>query len=196
MIDCNLAVLLAERDLKITKVSKDTGISRTTLTALCNDYSGGVKFDTINTLCTYLKVTPEDFFSYLPYEYDFVDLYIDIDVIFCEMTVTKYSTKRELPIYGNFDIGDHIPCEYIDCTFELMYPPDYDEAYGYEQAIKEFKRMYSKMTPRQKIQFKQSLTEKVKELIEVYIAEKHDIPEEQAVLSKDFDANIMFSFIE
>ncbi|HII4525562.1 helix-turn-helix transcriptional regulator [Clostridium perfringens] len=66
MIRCNLAILLAERNLKITKVSKDTGVSRTTLTSLSNNYSQGIQFDTINTLCNYLKVTPEQLISYIP----------------------------------------------------------------------------------------------------------------------------------
>lgn len=71
MIESNLSVLLAERGLKITTVSKDTGISRTTLTALCNDYSGGIKFDTLDTLCEYLDIEPKDFFNYTPYRYEF-----------------------------------------------------------------------------------------------------------------------------
>ena len=66
MIRCNLAVLLAERNLKISKVSTDTGISRTTLTSLANNYSQGIQFDTLNTLCLYLRVTPEQLISYVP----------------------------------------------------------------------------------------------------------------------------------
>ena len=63
MVDSNLAVLLAERNLKITKVSRDTGISRTTLTALCYDQTAGIKYDTLNTLCKYLQITPTEFSS-------------------------------------------------------------------------------------------------------------------------------------
>ena len=69
MIDSNLAVLLAERNLRITKVSKDTGISRTTLTSLCYDHTAGVKFDTLEKLCMYLGITPAEFFNYSPYTY-------------------------------------------------------------------------------------------------------------------------------
>ena len=65
MIRCNLAVLLAERNLRISKVSKDTGISRTTLTSLNNNYSQGIQFDTMNTLCLYLGVVPEKLISYI-----------------------------------------------------------------------------------------------------------------------------------
>lgn len=68
MIRCNLAVLLAERNLKITRVSKETGISRTTLTSLANNKGQGIQFDTINTLCSYLGVLPNEIIHYIPYE--------------------------------------------------------------------------------------------------------------------------------
>lgn len=68
MIRCNLSLLLAERNLKITKVAADTGISRTTLTSLANNYGQGIQFVTLNTLCKYLSVTPEQFFSYVPFD--------------------------------------------------------------------------------------------------------------------------------
>ena len=66
MVRCNLSVLLAERNLKITKVCKDTGISRTTLTYLSNNYSKGIQYDTLNTLCAYLNVGPGELISYAP----------------------------------------------------------------------------------------------------------------------------------
>lgn len=65
MLRCNLAVLLAERNLKITKVSQDTGISRTTLTALANNRVQGIQFSTLDTLCLYLNVTPEKLISFV-----------------------------------------------------------------------------------------------------------------------------------
>lgn len=70
MLSCNLAVLLAERNLKISKVAADTGISRTTLTSLANNYSQGIQFDTLNTLCRYLRVHPQDILFYAPYDFE------------------------------------------------------------------------------------------------------------------------------
>lgn len=66
MIRCNLAVLLAERNIKISRVSQETGISRTTLTSLSSNYSQGIQFDTMNTLCTYLDTTPDNLISFFP----------------------------------------------------------------------------------------------------------------------------------
>lgn len=68
MLKCNLAILLAERNLKITKVSKDTGISRTTLTSLYYNNAKGIQFETLNTLCQYLSVYPDSLLQYLPIE--------------------------------------------------------------------------------------------------------------------------------
>jgi len=63
MIKCNLKILLAKRNLKITKVSNDTGISRTTLTSLASNYAKGIHFDTLENLCNYLKISPNDLFT-------------------------------------------------------------------------------------------------------------------------------------
>lgn len=67
MLKSNLKVLLAERNISITQVSNDTGISRTTLTSLMS-VAKGIQFETMNALCNYLKITPSDLFIYVPYD--------------------------------------------------------------------------------------------------------------------------------
>ena len=74
MLIPNLSVLLAERRLTLSKVSADTGISRTTLTALSGRAARGIQFATLNALCQYLRVTPNDLFIYRPF-----DLTVDCD---------------------------------------------------------------------------------------------------------------------
>lgn len=64
MIENRLRVIAAERYLKITKISDDTGISRTTLTAMSNNTAKGITYATINTLCKYLHITPNELFIY------------------------------------------------------------------------------------------------------------------------------------
>ena len=66
MVHCNLATLLAQRNLKISKVYQDTGISRTTLTALAYNRALGIQFDTLDTLCTYLKISASDLLLHIP----------------------------------------------------------------------------------------------------------------------------------
>ena len=79
MVICNLDALLRERHLKISKVAADTRISRTTLTALCNNAGKGIQFDTANTLCIYLGIGMEQLFTTLPY--DIAGVFDDIGII-------------------------------------------------------------------------------------------------------------------
>ena len=68
MLIPNLSVLLAERRLTLSKVAQDTGLSRTTLTALTGRSAKGIQFDTLDRLCQYLKVTPDALFIYRPFD--------------------------------------------------------------------------------------------------------------------------------
>ena len=68
MIRNRLAELLAERNLRITKVANDTGISRNTITTVAQNNSKMIQMDTINALCKYLGVTHCEFFSYVPFD--------------------------------------------------------------------------------------------------------------------------------
>lgn len=55
MVNNRLAILMAERLVKITEISKATGISRTTLTSLYYKRAKGISFDVLNELCKYFK---------------------------------------------------------------------------------------------------------------------------------------------
>ncbi|HDU1439628.1 TPA: helix-turn-helix transcriptional regulator, partial [Staphylococcus pseudintermedius] len=70
-----LAELLFERDIKIVRISKETGISRNTITNTASNNSEMLQMNTINKICRYLDITPCEFFDYIP---------IDIDVTFYE----------------------------------------------------------------------------------------------------------------
>ena len=76
MLKNNLSTLLGERKLKITRVSKDTGISRTTLTALAQNDEKGIQLETLNTLFRYLDIEPNDFFDFNAFDYSF-DVYVE-----------------------------------------------------------------------------------------------------------------------
>ncbi|MDT8864138.1 helix-turn-helix transcriptional regulator [Lacticaseibacillus rhamnosus] len=71
MLMSNLAILLAERKLRISRTATDTGISRTTLTALSQNDFKGIQVDTMNTLCQYLAVTPGELFDFVPFDLTF-----------------------------------------------------------------------------------------------------------------------------
>lgn len=112
MVRCNLSILLAEQNLKITKVAEDTGISRTTLTSLSNNYSQGIQFDTINTLCSYLKVTPDKLISFIP---------IDIKILLVSMDNSKsnhdYDCMIEFLLVDNFKTTQYKMFGYIDLQY-------------------------------------------------------------------------------
>lgn len=55
--------LMAERKLKITQVSKDTGLSRTTLNIIKFDRNKAIQMETIGILCNYFKITPGELFE-------------------------------------------------------------------------------------------------------------------------------------
>lgn len=56
----NLRVLLAERNLKMTDVIRDTGISKTAIRGIFHETSKGIQFDTLETLCNYLNCGVEE----------------------------------------------------------------------------------------------------------------------------------------
>lgn len=64
MINNNFSTVLGKKLLKITKVSKETGISRTTLTNLYYRRSTYVSFDVLDKLCTYLNCDVGELFEY------------------------------------------------------------------------------------------------------------------------------------
>ncbi len=55
MVDNNLAILMAKRLEKITTVSKNTGISRTTLTSIYFKRCKSIANDTLEKLCEYFE---------------------------------------------------------------------------------------------------------------------------------------------
>ena len=56
MIKICFAEMMAKNKIRtIQKISKDTGISRTTLTALYYGTSAGIQFSTLDRLCQYFE---------------------------------------------------------------------------------------------------------------------------------------------
>lgn len=95
MLINKLNVLLTEHNLTITKMSKDTGLSRTTLTLLANNHTQGIQFDTLNKICLYLNINPSDFFEFIPLEIaanvvNFSEKQFDLQVSFLEQNKVSY----------------------------------------------------------------------------------------------------------
>lgn len=59
-VNSRLSILLGERMKRISQVSRDTGISRTTLTRLFYRKSEAISFDVLGRLCEYLGCSISD----------------------------------------------------------------------------------------------------------------------------------------
>lgn len=140
MVRCNLSVLLAERNLKITKVCKDTGISRTTLTYLANNYSKGIQYDTLNTLCAYLNVDPGELISHVPV--DISHLYISRtgdtkEQLEIDFELTYKGITRKCSLCGNaflylsdFDAPDFVKEKFSQIPYEVNIDIDLFDSNG------------------------------------------------------------------
>lgn len=91
MIASNLSTILGEKRIKISKVIKDTKISRPTLTALYYNNSKGINFDTLNTLCNYLQVSVNDILFFYPVDIDTISINFD-DPTIDNVNVNEYRT--------------------------------------------------------------------------------------------------------
>lgn len=63
MIKCNLAVLLADRKLRVADAARGTGLSKTTLHKLYNEESTRIDFETMGKLCIFLDCTVCELFE-------------------------------------------------------------------------------------------------------------------------------------
>lgn len=141
LIRNRLSVLLAERNLKITRVSKDTGIARSTITSITQNDAKMIQLETINSLCIYLGITPCEFFEFSEFDVTF-NVYceekISSDDIFkhyleitAYMDFVKGSKKYSLEFLGAFDkVGfgeDVIHYDIGEGTFRLQDDEDYQK---------------------------------------------------------------------
>ncbi|WP_164508322.1 helix-turn-helix domain-containing protein [Companilactobacillus kedongensis] len=66
MLANKLNVLLAERQLTIKEVVEDTGLSRNSISNISNNVKANISTETIDILCNYLGISPNEFFDYAP----------------------------------------------------------------------------------------------------------------------------------
>ena len=63
MIKSNLAVLLAERRMKMYQLAEKAGISRNTVSAVYNDGLKMISRDVMDAICEALAIQPGDLFT-------------------------------------------------------------------------------------------------------------------------------------
>lgn len=64
MLENKFSQLLGKKRIKISTISKATGISRTTLTGLYYGRTASIEFATLDRLCEYLNCTIGDIFEF------------------------------------------------------------------------------------------------------------------------------------
>jgi DNA-binding Xre family transcriptional regulator len=129
MIKHNLKVILAENNIRISKLANDTGIARTTISALCENHSKGIQLDTMDKLCRYLKVTPADLFVYAPV--DISPKVFDLNVRGYEKDATDKDNARSMEIHCtlflNIDTGVERFSEEFNAVGRLVNDGNYDK---------------------------------------------------------------------
>jgi len=65
MIKCHLSRLMGEKKVKISDVTRDTGINRGTLTRLYQETAERVDLEAIDKLCAYFKCETGQLFEHI-----------------------------------------------------------------------------------------------------------------------------------
>ena len=192
MIKSNLAIVMAETKIKISKLSRKTGISRVTLTSLYYNNSGGIQFDTLNNLCNFFNVKPSDLLLYYPFDYKIKDLFPNVDSV--EDFEIEYTINNKFfscPLSLDFSIEKKIEPEdegggiIVTDVFLVVSLRDKWELLDNEVETSEESEHFEK--------FFKNLPSDIKNDIENYIISKSlsDIPSYYCV---DDDTNINFEW--
>ena len=66
MIKCHLSILMGRDKKKIADVARETGLNRSTITALYNEDAKRIDMDAINQLCIMFKCNVCDLLEFIP----------------------------------------------------------------------------------------------------------------------------------
>ncbi len=123
MLRCNLAILLAERGLKISDVFHATRIGYANLRALYHNRGVGVQYGTIDRLCSFLHVTPGELYSFCDFSYDILEVVPDNGKL--EATVFVQVEAQPLKSHATVtwstnDSQLHVHITYDKALYELL----------------------------------------------------------------------------
>lgn len=66
MIKNRLSSVLGEQRMRVSELSKLTGISQNALNKIYHDKTKGIDFDTLNKLCNVLNKNSQELFEFIP----------------------------------------------------------------------------------------------------------------------------------
>lgn len=154
MLKTNLAVLMAERGLKIADVYEATGISKTTLMAISENTGKGIQYETMDKLCNFLNVSPKDFFVYAPYIFKFHsekgDDFLGNEFDNISITVNKSGSLKAYRLTVNIQTpqGANYPVTKDDANFIVRVVPavtDTDDVAHWDDDKKEFYEIFDSL---------------------------------------------------
>ncbi len=125
MIRNRLSELLSERGLRTSRVAKETQLARSSLTATINNDSEMIRLETINKLCNYLKISPNEFFEYSPINIEYEFLLNDFTLLPVENTFWKSEISLgdffdNVEIDFIVDIKNSYSNKNIQCDFNVV----------------------------------------------------------------------------
>lgn len=65
MIRCHLSTLMGMHKLKIADVARETGLNRSTITALYKETANRIELDAVDNLCRMFKCSVGDLFEFV-----------------------------------------------------------------------------------------------------------------------------------
>lgn len=66
MIKNRVSTILGEQRMRISELSKLTGISQNALNKIYHDKTKGIDFETLNKICTALNKNTQELFEFIP----------------------------------------------------------------------------------------------------------------------------------
>ena len=147
MILCDLDRIIAENKTSILKVSSDTKISRTTLTALSSNTFQGIQLDTINTLCKYFGIGIERLLLFTKYDYDIVaapqltyEGIKDGGLLTVEINVSYSGIIKNCEL--DIDVRKRQEGDIVKIEAEVFFPTEFTEE-DLEWMGEDYKRIYA-----------------------------------------------------
>ena len=192
MLRNNLAKLMIDRGVTATQLFNDTGIARSTISKISNNNTDKISMSTIDKICNYLRITPADFFDFIPFEIDIkilfenFDSYDELEEYYKRLYNQKSETNFEV-ILNVFKYGQKqtiffngsVKIENTQGEFILLSEPVFSLSPKSKSTIKIVNEM--------PIQFQKDILEKIKKEITDYM---HLMPfgviKEQSIRIKDF----------
>lgn len=102
MILVKLSEILGRKKLKISKIITDTGVTRPTLTSLYYGNSRGINFDTLNSLCKYLSITPGELLIFYDLEILNIDVTFDQNISIDDLQIDMEGNGFEVISCADF----------------------------------------------------------------------------------------------